>query len=107
MFEANGLLEELQQTSRKYYGKSDESFSLRGKGCAKCYMTGFFGRIAINEVLVIDDTLRAMIARQKPLDEMREYLRAQQFKTLMHDGLQKVIQGFTTLDEVLRVIVEE
>ncbi len=107
VFENYGLVEDLRSHSRKYFAKGDELFSSRGKGCAKCYMTGYFGRIAINEVLVIDDTLRAMIARQRPLDEMREYLREMQFKTLMHDGLQKVIQGYTTLEEVLKVIAEE
>ena len=58
-------------------------------------------------MLLVDDELRAMIARQRPLDEMREYLKRQDYKSLLHDGLLKVIQGYTTLEEVLKVIVEE
>lgn len=107
LFEQYGLLTDFMHSSKKYSGKSDAIYGSRGKGCAKCYMTGFFGRIAINEVLVVDDGLRAMIARQRPLDELRAYLTEQQFRSLMHDGLHKVIQGFTTVDELLKVIVDE
>jgi type IV pilus assembly protein PilB len=106
-FESYGMLDELKNVSRKYYGKTDSCVALRGVGCAKCYMTGYYGRLAIQEVLVIDDTLRAMIARQRPLDELRQHINNQNFKTLMMDGLQKVMQGFTTLDELLKVIVDE
>jgi type IV pilus assembly protein PilB len=107
VFENQQLLDELRIASRKYFGKGEELYNSRGKGCAKCYMTGYYGRIAITELLLVDDELRAMIARQRPLDEMREYLKRQDYKSLLHDGLLKVIQGYTTLEEVLKVIVEE
>jgi type IV pilus assembly protein PilB len=107
VFRHQGLLADLEQASRKYFAKGEDHYQVRGKGCAKCYMTGFFGRIAINEVLLVDDAVRAMIARQRPLDEMRRHLEQSSFQSMMTDGLLKVIQGMTTLDEVMKVIFED
>jgi len=74
-------------------------------GCDKCNQSGFKGRTAIYEVVPIDDTLRRMIHSNTAEYELEEYAR-QQTPSIRADGLRKVIEGRTTLEEVLRVTKE-
>lgn len=75
-------------------------------GCDTCHHKGFRGRTGIYELMVIDETLRAMIHRQAGEAEMIRSLR--RFSSgLRSSGLEKVIAGETSLDEVLRVTQEE
>jgi type IV pilus assembly protein PilB len=76
---------------------------VKGKGCQACNFTGLKGRIAIYEVMPITDELRDAILRNAATAELREIAQAQGMKTLRQAGLQKVIEGTTTVDEVLRV----
>ncbi|MFJ7933521.1 GspE/PulE family protein [Sporosarcina sp. NPDC096371] len=78
-----------------------------GEGCPSCNQTGYRGRLAIHEILAIDDTIKAQMMGQGSPTEMREYARSQGFKTLLEDGLQKVVEGLTTTDEVLRVATSD
>ena len=75
----------------------------RGKGCQTCNFTGMKGRIAIYEVMPISDELRDAILKAAPTSELREVAQAQGMRTLRQAGLQKAIEGTTTVDEVLRV----
>ena len=75
----------------------------KGKGCQSCSFTGMKGRIAIYEVMSISQELRDAILKNAPTAELREIAQAQGMKTLRQAGLQKVIEGTTTVDEVLRV----
>lgn len=75
----------------------------RGKGCDKCKGTGYLGRTGIFELLVIDGAIRSMITDKIDSQSIKNYAISQGMKTLRVDGLQKVIQGITTLEEVLRV----
>ncbi|WP_198334930.1 type II secretion system ATPase GspE [Psychrobacter namhaensis] len=74
-------------------------------GCDKCNQSGFKGRTAIYEVVPIDDALRRMIHSNTAEYELEEYAR-QQTPSIRADGLRKVIEGRTTLEEVLRVTKE-
>ena len=74
-------------------------------GCDKCNNSGFKGRTAIYEVVPIDDTLRRMIHSNTAEYELEAYAR-QQTPSIRADGLRKVIEGRTTLEEVLRVTKE-
>ncbi|MGO2505366.1 MAG: type II secretion system ATPase GspE [Psychrobacter alimentarius] len=74
-------------------------------GCDKCNQSGFKGRTAIYEVVPIDDTLRRMIHSNTAEYELEEYARLQT-PSIRADGLLKVIDGRTTLEEVLRVTKE-
>jgi len=77
-------------------------------GCKYCNNTGFFGRIAVLETILIDDTIREMIIRRKSLDEMKSYLvNKLGMKTLRDDAFQKVKEELTTLDEAIRITTEE
>ena len=75
----------------------------KGKGCQICNFTGMKGRIAIYEVMPISQELRDAILKNAPTAELREVAQAQGMKTLRQAGLQKVIEGTTTVDEILRV----
>lgn len=79
----------------------------RGKGCPTCGRTGYRGRTAIHEVLVIDGKIREMISNLKPIGDIRRYVQERNTKFLLDDGLLKVKKGLTTTEEVLRVAVLE
>jgi len=78
------------------------------QGCAYCNHTGFFGRIAVLETVLIDDTIREMIIRKKSIDEIRSYvIKERGMKTLRDDAFLKVKEELTTLDEAIRITTEE
>lgn len=75
----------------------------QGEGCEGCAHTGFKGRIAIHEVLLLDDTLRKMITERRPDDEYLDHALLHGLIPLLQDGLMKAAEGKTTITEVLRV----
>ncbi len=75
----------------------------KGKGCQACNFTGMKGRVAIYEVMPISETLRDMILKNAPTAELREGARQEGMKTLREAALYKVLEGTTTIEEVLRV----
>ncbi|UNK16087.1 Flp pilus assembly complex ATPase component TadA [Paenibacillus sp. N3/727] len=79
----------------------------RGKGCGACNMTGYKGRIAIHEILVIDDEIRRMIMNNRSIEEIRQIAVNKGTIFLLDDGLMKVKEGYTTTEEVLRVAISE
>ncbi|HLS24107.1 MAG TPA: ATPase, T2SS/T4P/T4SS family [Pseudogracilibacillus sp.] len=79
----------------------------RGRGCPSCNNTGYRGRIAIHEVLMIDDHIRDLIMQSASASQIRNYVIDQGFKFLLHDGLDKVKQGLSTTEEVLRIATIE
>ncbi|RXI98416.1 type II secretion system protein GspE [Anaerobacillus alkaliphilus] len=78
----------------------------KGKGCPTCNMTGYKGRLAIHEILVIDDAIQKMIMNNRPVHEIRDYAMKVGTIFLVDDGLIKVKQGLTTTEEILRVVTE-
>jgi len=78
------------------------------QGCKYCNNTGFFGRVAVLETILIDDTIREMIIRRKSIDEIKGYVVGKLgMKTLRDDAFQKVKEELTTLDEAIRITTEE
>lgn len=75
----------------------------RGRGCGNCNNTGYRGRIAIHEVLPINDEIRRFIMTSASASKIREYVKNEGILFLLDDGLTKVQQGLTTTEEVLRV----
>jgi len=74
-------------------------------GCEKCAHTGFVGRTTITEVLQFNKELASLITQNKPEHEIKEIMMKEHgFKSLLIDGLEKVIDNTTTLEELLRVI---
>ncbi|MCX5679065.1 MAG: ATPase, T2SS/T4P/T4SS family [Candidatus Omnitrophica bacterium] len=78
----------------------------RGKGCDKCMSTGYRGRISIYELMIPDDKIRNAIVSKASSDEIRKLAIAAGMVTLMEDGIDKIKQGITTIEEVLRVTRE-
>lgn len=78
---------------------------VKGTGCSYCNSTGYKGRMAIHELVLIDDRLREMITKKQADTFYRRYIEGLGFKDMMDDGLMKVSQGKTTLEEVFRVTV--
>jgi type II secretory ATPase GspE/PulE/Tfp pilus assembly ATPase PilB-like protein len=74
-----------------------------GVGCEACRDSGYIGRVGIYEMLVIDDALRNMINKDSSVNSMRQVFHKSGSHTLFDDGLVKVNQGLTTIEEVLRV----
>jgi type IV pilus assembly protein PilB len=79
----------------------------RGKGCASCNMTGYKGRLALHEVLVISDEMRRAIMNENSFQRLKELAVKNKTIFLIDDGLLKVKQGLTTTEEVLRVAILE
>jgi len=79
----------------------------RGKGCEECSNTGYRGRIGIFELLVVNDEIRNMIMAKATSRELREKAISLGMKTLRQDGIEKVMKGITTSDEVLRVTQQD
>jgi type II secretory ATPase GspE/PulE/Tfp pilus assembly ATPase PilB-like protein len=95
-------------TWKQYFGKKTSITLFQGKGCAKCHMTGYAGRVGIFEVLEITEKIRSMIMERKDAASIRKAAIAEGMTPLLDDGIQKITSGQTTLEEVLRVIkIEE
>lgn len=75
----------------------------RGKGCRECRQTGYKGRTAISEFLVLDEDLRRLILQRASAGEIMKLARSKGMRTLREDGMEKVKQGLTTAEEVMRV----
>ncbi|BAQ11589.1 type II secretory pathway, atpase pule/tfp pilus [Bacillus sp. OxB-1] len=80
---------------------------MRGSGCPSCNMTGYRGRVAIHEVLVINDAIRDIINNNGSIAELKDAAIRNKTIFLIDDGLLKVKQGITTTEEVLRVSLIE
>lgn len=79
---------------------------MQGKGCQICHHTGYAGRMGIYELLIMEDALHALIMTRGTSREIQAHARRSGFTTLREDGFSKAKQGFTTLEEVLRVTRE-
>lgn len=79
----------------------------RAKGCSKCRNSGYLGRTGIFELLLMDNKVRQLITSRQDSQIIKEYAVGQGMKTLYMDGIDKVSKGYTTLQEVLRVIQKD
>lgn len=77
-----------------------------GRGCSACNNTGYKGRMAIHEVLAINEEMRTAILENKNRSALLTIAANSGFKTLMIDGLEKAIAGSTTVEEILRVVAD-
>ena len=75
-------------------------------GCEHCGGTGYFGRIALQEILIVDKVLRELILNSRDLDKIQTAALEGGLKTLLVDGVEKVREGFTTLEELQTILGE-
>jgi type IV pilus assembly protein PilB len=95
-----GLQEKLEEIS----GKKPEKIRLyKGSGCKICNNSGYSGRIGIYEVLEIDDIIKELIIKKSFSDEIEEAAIKNGMTTMLHDGIEKALNGATTVMEVIRV----
>ena len=84
----------------------DDNFTLyRPKGCAKCGNSGYRGRMGIQELLVSSDTIKHLIQQHATVEEMRDAAVKDGMRTLLQDGIQKVLSGKTDFHQVRRVCI--
>jgi type II secretory ATPase GspE/PulE/Tfp pilus assembly ATPase PilB-like protein len=72
-------------------------------GCDHCEGSGFVGRIALHELLLMNDELKGLVQKRAPNSELRTVALANGMRTLRQDGIEKVVQGLTDMSEVRRV----
>lgn len=76
----------------------------KGEGCEHCLGTGYRGRIAIFEVLELNDKLKKLVTKTQDANVIRDEARKFGFKTMLQDGIDKILKGITTSSEVLSVV---
>ncbi len=85
-------------------GKEEKLILHRGEGCNMCNKTGYRGREAVNEVLVVDDDIRSLILKNATERELTAKAVEKGMLTLEENAIQKVLKGITTLEEMYRVV---
>jgi general secretion pathway protein E/type IV pilus assembly protein PilB len=83
---------------------NDKPQIFRAKGCEHCNLNGYRGRMAIIELLRIDSDMDALISRRAHLDELQKMAFDKGFITLAADGVRRILEGHTSVIEVMRVI---
>ena len=79
----------------------------KGTGCSQCQNTGYKGRIAIFEMVELNNEIRELAFTKAPTTELRKAAKASGMRTLMQDGLLKIFKGITTPEEVVRITQTE
>jgi len=87
----------------RYLPKNTEHHFKVGRGCTACHQTGYKGRTAIYEVLLVTTALREAVVAGKDTEELREIARHEGMKLLIECGMLRAAKGITTIEEVLRV----
>jgi type IV pilus assembly protein PilB len=88
----------------RQYGWEDGVQLAKGRGCEECYDSGYKGRMAIHELIAVEGDLEKLIMADPSRDQLTQYLKTHDIRTLYEDGLQRVCERGTTSEEVSRVI---
>jgi len=99
-------LESVRKFGMSAFTDSEIAF-YRGRGCDHCKLTGYRGRTGIFELLTITDRVRSLILQRASTAEIRQTAIEEGMKTMQDDGLRKVLEGYTTIEECLRVVYME
>jgi type IV pilus assembly protein PilB len=87
-------------------GEGEEKLTLyRSKGCFRCSNTGYKGRVGVYELLLVNEEIRRLTLKHASSSEINDAAVASGMVTLRQDGLRKVKQGITSVEEIMRVIV--
>jgi general secretion pathway protein E len=93
----------INQTGLRRYVKTDSCTVYQARGCEACMKTGYSGRTGIHELFMLDDEMHRVIMSGADATKLHIAARDQGMTTLYEDGLRKVVQGITSMEEVLRV----
>ena len=83
--------------------QADTGTFFRAKGCPECFNTGYKGRIGIFEIMVMDNNLKSLILKTYDANRIKEAALKAKMVTLRNDGIDKVLAGKTTIEEIIRV----
>lgn len=101
------IAKEISSSGTSGSGINMDSISIyKGKGCKNCNFTGFKGRTAIYEILVTDKEIKELIFKKESTEAIRNKMIKKGMNTLRLSGWQKVIEGITTPEEIIRVTQE-
>jgi type IV pilus assembly protein PilB len=87
--------------------EGEEIVFYRGRGCDRCKGAGYKGRLGIFELMPMSEAIREQVLKGSSADQLRQQAIAEGMKTLSDDGILKVLEGVTTIDELLRVVFVE
>ena len=97
------VLEDAKKVLGPFYPNKGKLVIYKGKGCDHCNDTGYSGRVGIFEVLPVVEKIGSLILEKAPASKIEEQARKNGMITMLQDGYLKVIEGITTIEEVLRV----
>ncbi len=86
-------------------GTLPDNMIYRGKGCPNCNQSGYKGRVGLYEVMPLSPQMRSMILKGASSDDIAKQAEKEEMMTLREDGIEKVIQGVTTIEELMRETV--
>lgn len=95
------------ETEIAFAGLKPDDVLYFGLGCAQCNHTGYRGRMAIQEVLVVSPPIQSLILKRAAVEELRQLALREGMITLKEDGIEKARQGLTTIKEIMRVAYRE
>ncbi|PIR58882.1 MAG: type II secretion system protein GspE [Candidatus Pacebacteria bacterium CG10_big_fil_rev_8_21_14_0_10_56_10] len=91
---------------RKHFGHNQTIRVYQGKGCDICHHSGYIGRIGIFEVLEITDQIKEAIVASQNASQIQKLAYQQGMTSMLDDGLEKIKAGITTIEELMRVVME-
>lgn len=100
------VLPEMKEVLGNFWPSTKEVKFYRGKGDEDCSNSGYLGRVGIFEVLHVNEKVSKLILERAPASEIEKQARADGMVTLKQDGYLKVLEGVTTIEEILRVAQE-
>ncbi len=102
-FPGQAALETLGLSMNQIAEKFPNPSFYRAQGCEHCFNTGYKGRLGIFEIMVLNDSLKSLILKTHDSNQIKHTALEHNMITLHQDGIQKVLNGITTMEEVLRV----
>ncbi len=97
----------IRQTGLQRFVQGDTQQVYQARGCDRCMQTGYAGRTGIHELFLLDDAMHRVIMNGADATVLHAAARRQGMTTLYEDGLRKVVQGVTSMEEVLRVTQDQ
>ena len=97
-------LAEIKQELGPLMPKRKKFTFVRGKGCEHCNNTGYYGRVRIFEALAISGKISQLILEEAPADKIEKQAIEEGMVTMLQDGYRRVLEGVTTIEEVVRVV---
>ena len=104
--EIERVLSQIPEAEKKLHKFQDGLKIFKGKGCAKCAESGMKGRIGIFEVFYVDEEVNDLLGSKVDEEKLRQIAQKQGMVTMKQDGILKVLEGLTTIEEVERVTEE-